>query len=230
MSHYDGGERRPPRSARPQHAQATNYDQQSRPQFLPSEGSRGNVSFQNTESGQRHEQIDQQRQRTFPSAYQPQYGADVEAQDGDGRVSRKKSLVRPDREKIEPGHRQWHYRSHVDDAAVGVQPSSKLPLLCDGDDIVALTPYLQQLATFLKAVCAGASHFSAATRMYTNLACRCSSEARRSDESGQQAPPRLRARVVFSMENQRNSRVEVEDALEISRLVRRDRGWCTATC
>ncbi|KIY69277.1 glycosyltransferase family 2 protein [Cylindrobasidium torrendii FP15055 ss-10] len=124
MSHYDGGERRPPRSARPQHAQATNYDQQSRPQFLPSEGSRGNVSFQNTESGQRHGQIDQQRQRNFPSAYQPQHGADVEAQDGDGRVSRKKSLVRPDREKIEPGHRQWHYRSHVDDAAVGVQPST----------------------------------------------------------------------------------------------------------
>lgn len=29
------------------------------------------------------------------------------------RVGRKKSLVRPDREKIEPGHRQWYYRNHV---------------------------------------------------------------------------------------------------------------------
>ncbi|KAI0756168.1 chitin synthase-domain-containing protein [Daedaleopsis nitida] len=31
----------------------------------------------------------------------------------DGRVGRKKSLVRPDREKIDPGHRQWHYRNHA---------------------------------------------------------------------------------------------------------------------
>lgn len=29
------------------------------------------------------------------------------------RVGRKKSLVKPDREKIEPGHRQWYYRNHV---------------------------------------------------------------------------------------------------------------------
>ncbi|CAE6469196.1 unnamed protein product [Rhizoctonia solani] len=40
-------------------------------------------------------------------------------------MRRKKSLVRPDREKIEPGHRQWHYRSHVADGArVDVQPSA----------------------------------------------------------------------------------------------------------
>lgn len=44
---------------------------------------------------------------------------------------RKKSLVKPDREKIEPGHRQWHYRSHVAEAQhdgsgrVGVMPSSE---------------------------------------------------------------------------------------------------------
>lgn len=29
------------------------------------------------------------------------------------RVGRKKSLVRPDREKVDPGHRQFHYRSHA---------------------------------------------------------------------------------------------------------------------
>lgn len=43
-------------------------------------------------------------------------------------VGRKKSLVRPDREKIEPGHRQWHYRSHaarLEDANANlVQPST----------------------------------------------------------------------------------------------------------
>lgn len=49
---------------------------------------------------------------------------------GTDRVGRKKSLVRPDREKIEPGHRQWYYRTHAarlgDEGAggVGVQPSS----------------------------------------------------------------------------------------------------------
>jgi chitin synthase len=43
-------------------------------------------------------------------------------------VGRKKSLVRPDREKIEPGHRHWHYRTHAamleDTNANLVQPSS----------------------------------------------------------------------------------------------------------
>jgi chitin synthase len=58
-------------------------------------------------------------------AYDPEQG-DFDP----SRVGRKKSLVRPDREKIEPGHRQWHYRSHVAQAEddgmgrVGVMPSS----------------------------------------------------------------------------------------------------------
>ncbi|KAG9100517.1 Chitin synthase, class 3 [Ceratobasidium sp. UAMH 11750] len=40
-------------------------------------------------------------------------------------MRRKKSLVRPDREKIEPGHRQWHYRNHVADGSrVDVMPSA----------------------------------------------------------------------------------------------------------
>ncbi|KDN41285.1 hypothetical protein RSAG8_07554, partial [Rhizoctonia solani AG-8 WAC10335] len=40
-------------------------------------------------------------------------------------MRRKKSLVRPDRERIDPGHRQWHYRSHVGDGAnVAVLPSA----------------------------------------------------------------------------------------------------------
>jgi len=31
----------------------------------------------------------------------------------DSESRRKKSLIRPDREKIDPGHRQWHYRQHA---------------------------------------------------------------------------------------------------------------------
>ncbi|KAJ7126893.1 chitin synthase-domain-containing protein [Mycena epipterygia] len=33
--------------------------------------------------------------------------------DGGINITRKKSLVRPDRERIAPGHRQWHYRTRV---------------------------------------------------------------------------------------------------------------------
>lgn len=71
----------------------------------------------------------------MPSAYQhqlPTTPQDPEGGDyGDGgKVGRKKSLVRPDREKIEPGHRLWHYRTHAsrlegeDDGGVDVQPST----------------------------------------------------------------------------------------------------------
>ncbi|KAG9036669.1 Chitin synthase, class 3 [Tulasnella sp. JGI-2019a] len=45
-------------------------------------------------------------------------------------MRRKKSLVRPDRERIDPGHRQWFYRNHAAQmenegaGRVGVQPST----------------------------------------------------------------------------------------------------------
>lgn len=71
------------------------------------------ISFQNTEVGDRHYPLDQHRQRHY-SAYQTSPPPmDVESGYGDGRVLRKKSLVRPDREKIDPHHRQWHYRNHA---------------------------------------------------------------------------------------------------------------------
>ncbi|KAI0701286.1 chitin synthase-domain-containing protein [Cerioporus squamosus] len=71
------------------------------------------ISFQNTEAGDRHAPLDQNRQRQY-SAYQSSPPPmDVEAGYADGRVLRKKSLVRPDREKIDPHHRQWHYRNHA---------------------------------------------------------------------------------------------------------------------
>lgn len=133
------GDLRPPRAARPpqQQTQQQETDQpffSSRPAFPHTDGSKGNVSFQNTERGDRHGQLDQPRQRNMPSAYQHQLPPDVDPETGmpfdQGRVGRKKSLVRPDREKIAPGHRQWHYRNHVQqaeeegNARVGVMPSS----------------------------------------------------------------------------------------------------------
>ena len=136
MDHPD---QRPPRAARPPSTQPR-QDQQlpafpeqtqhtnspSRPPIQSQYG--GNVSFQNP--------VRPERQRTMPSPYQNQHLApayDPEQGDFDpARVGRKKSLVRPDREKIEPGHRQWHYRSHVAQAEddgmgrVGVMASSTL--------------------------------------------------------------------------------------------------------
>lgn len=40
-------------------------------------------------------------------------------------VNRKKSLVRPERERIDPNHRLWHYREHAGQQA-DVMPSSEL--------------------------------------------------------------------------------------------------------
>ncbi|OBZ68586.1 Chitin synthase 5 [Grifola frondosa] len=113
---------RPPRSVRPPQAQsppsypdqpATSY----RPSYPQGDAARG-ISFQNTERGDRHAPVDDSRHRSY-SAYQSTSPttpdpAFVEAGGyGDSRVGRKKSLVRPDREKIEPGHRQWYYRNHA---------------------------------------------------------------------------------------------------------------------
>jgi len=116
-------DQRPPRAARPRqsHSQppAPAYypDQPSypaRPQFPSNDGPKG-VSFQNTELGDRQAALDQQRQRAAPSAYANQLSSDPEGGEyhDPSKISRKKSLVRPDREKIEPGHRQWHYHNHV---------------------------------------------------------------------------------------------------------------------
>ncbi|KIP04155.1 glycosyltransferase family 2 protein [Phlebiopsis gigantea 11061_1 CR5-6] len=113
---------RPPRSARPPGPQIPAPPYQSQTGFVPgrtplpeypSEPQRG-ISFQNTERGDRQAPLDQSRQRQY-SAYQPQSppldGGFAEA--GGVPVGRKKSLVRPDREKIDPGHRQYHYHTRV---------------------------------------------------------------------------------------------------------------------
>ncbi|KAJ7572008.1 glycosyltransferase family 2 protein [Mycena floridula] len=136
------GDRRPPRAARPPPSQYSptpsspnnSYADQSQNRPYPNPISpaspRANVSFQNTERGDRHGPLDPQRQqRGMPSAYQNSGSLDPEGYADPSRVLRKKSLVRPDREKIEPGHPQWHYRSHVaqmeeDGGRVGVMPST----------------------------------------------------------------------------------------------------------
>ena len=38
-------------------------------------------------------------------------------------VRRKKSMVRPERERIDPNHRLWHYREHAAEDNVNIQPS-----------------------------------------------------------------------------------------------------------
>ncbi|KAK1920857.1 chitin synthase 3 [Papiliotrema laurentii] len=39
-------------------------------------------------------------------------------------VRRKKSMVKPERERIDPGHRLWHYREHAQEDQMNVMPSS----------------------------------------------------------------------------------------------------------
>jgi chitin synthase len=129
------GDQRPPRAARPAAprptaAPASTIPDHHRSSLVPD--SKVGVSFSNVEQGDRNASLDGQRHRSMPSAYQPHFNnGDPELTDhlDPTKVGRKKSLVRPDREKIDPGHRQWHYRSHVAQleeeglGRVGVMPS-----------------------------------------------------------------------------------------------------------
>lgn len=47
---------------------------------------------------------------------------------GGADVRRKKSMVRPERERIDPGHRLWHYREHAAEDGMAVMPSCELEL------------------------------------------------------------------------------------------------------
>lgn len=142
MDRSDG---RPPRSSQPRStasaaASPPRYDsrERERPLLSPTANAhRANVSFQVNERGDRQAPLDDARGRNL-SAYRDaalpptpnDNNADAEAGLDPALVARKKSLVRPDREKIEPGHRQWHYRNHaarLEDegrATVGLMPSS----------------------------------------------------------------------------------------------------------
>lgn len=133
----DHNGRRPPRSARPNQQQPLPPPpSHSEPSIRSAHGRpelhQGFVSFQNTERGARNNPIDHPRQPGH-SPFSNHSTSDptlVEAGGYSG-VGRKKSLIRPEREKIEPGHRQWHYRSHAAGEhnarpGVNVLPSSVL--------------------------------------------------------------------------------------------------------
>jgi hypothetical protein len=135
------GDQRPPRSARPTshpRSPAPPYPDPTaapRPPLQQTDGSKTGVSFQHVEQGDRQAAVDSRHSRQMSSAYVPTLSSGIDPEHSDqfdpARVNRKKSLVRPDREKIDPSHRQWHYRSHVAQAEeegnvrVGVMPSSK---------------------------------------------------------------------------------------------------------
>lgn len=84
------------------------------------------VTFQEMERGDRAAPLPSETRTgagRFTSSYMthplPPTPQDLEAADDDpfgARVGRKKSLVRPDRERIDPGHRQWYYRNHATQA------------------------------------------------------------------------------------------------------------------
>lgn len=137
------GDQRPPRPARPAAPRPASTPVSTSPDnqlSFPPTDSKASVSFKNVELGDRNSSLDGQRQRNMPSAYQPQLNpGDPELTDqfDPTKVGRKKSLVRPDREKIDPGHRQWHYRTHASQleeegrGRVGVLPSCMfLIILC----------------------------------------------------------------------------------------------------
>jgi len=113
--------------APPYPEQSQHHQQRARPELH----NKGSVSFQKVERGDRNDALDVQRQRNMLSAYQNQLSptSDSEYTDfpGSARVGRQKSLVRPDRERIEPGHRQWHYRAHAAQAAEGNERVDLLP-------------------------------------------------------------------------------------------------------
>ena len=94
----------------------------------------GGISFHDSERGDRQGPLSpaSRSQQSLP----PTPGAAESGLDFADRVGRKKSLVRPDREKIEPGHRQWYYRNHAaglentGKGRVGVLPSSAFSSSC----------------------------------------------------------------------------------------------------
>ncbi|THU86005.1 hypothetical protein K435DRAFT_373679 [Dendrothele bispora CBS 962.96] len=165
MQYSGERERRPPRASRPgqpqptpqSNPQSSAYDSYAnapnRPPFSPtSPGAGHSVSFQNTERGDRQGAVDQQRQRSTFQNNTLGYDQDAEYGMDPARVGRKKSLVRPDREKIEPGHRQWHYRTHAaqleeeGSGRVAVMPSAtgNLPGLRRGRSLLAREEDVQE--------------------------------------------------------------------------------------
>lgn len=192
------GDQRPPRSARPpgppSYPNSADSAPQSpdvpfpptRPPIHPSQAStfsnqthqtKGTISFQDQERGDRHGHVGRNSLMPVAWAGDPEAGADV---------GRKKSLVRPDREKIEPGHRQWHYRTHAaqleDENAgrVGVLPSGEFNIICPLISYSSHVLKLRAMPPILVApprTCAVASPSSVEKKTSTNRGWPCSSVA-----------------------------------------------------
>ena len=130
---------RPARTPQPGWQSPTNDMQRPTPQPTHSSGS---VQFQPRERGDRAAPISSRysqqqqpptspRDRNLPPTPQNMQDEEYAAGGGDSwgtRVGRKKSLVRPEREKLDPAHRLYHYRTHAaqleDEGRGPVKPSS----------------------------------------------------------------------------------------------------------
>ncbi|CAK5272649.1 unnamed protein product [Mycena citricolor] len=83
-----------------------------RPFLLPNQGAGHNVSFHGIEQGDRQAPVPL-ASSSYPTLPHREGDPEKGSAGAGADFIRKKSLVRPDREKIEPGHRQWHYRNAV---------------------------------------------------------------------------------------------------------------------
>lgn len=190
---YSG--QRPPRAHRPSYSQyshqplsptsPSHVDQSAHSPYGPSSprDNSHNISFQTTERGDRQAPLDQPGRVRQHSAYQnvlsptspdPESGFTM----ADASVGRKKSLVRPDREKIEPGHRHWHYRTHaarLEDTNTNlVQPSCVYFFLSHPHFNVKYF-HFQLLATPPIVLFAAVNLCWVVRKMFMSLVSRCSS-------------------------------------------------------
>jgi len=130
-------QQRPPRSVPPPSAQQ--QQQQHQPQQARSPLSQQQqpnaVSFALNEQGDRAAPLpSERRQKRYSASVDPNaltaLGADGDGQDPESlgaKMARKKSLVRPDRERIDSSHPHWHYRTHA--ARFGEQNGSNMAVL-----------------------------------------------------------------------------------------------------
>lgn len=110
----------------PPSRRAVRYDEEQPPPRPPAKSGLSKTSFQTNTSGGvplvdsvQYESGYVDAGSSNPQGFSSSNGADVR---------RKKSMVRPERERMDPGHRLWHYREHAADDAMDVMPSSMLPL------------------------------------------------------------------------------------------------------
>ena len=180
---------RPPRAQRPQshqqlHVPSSPYSPSEQHQAIPQTG----ISFQEYETGDRAGPLP-------PGSRQRRYSAAIEDPQSVGaRVNRKRSLVRPERERIEPGHRQYHYRnmaSQLDEHSTrNVMPSS---IHSFSRFLVPCSPssyHLQRLAICQPSPSSAVeNHFSPGTKTSPNPVCLSSSEAQYVAKSALQMLP-----------------------------------------